>query len=148
MSERPWIEAGRRMRAARKAAGRTMGDEADLRGISVTEVSDMEMGRVPPPDMTVANHIADSGKMVQRIYNEARKLAHGVEGWDAFYALLIHELRAPSRVWEELSSIVGCSSVSGDAELDQVRLAYEQRATLEAKLKAAEDELARLREGR
>jgi hypothetical protein len=48
MSERRWIEEGRAMRAARKATGRTMGDEAELRGISVAALSDMEMGRVPP----------------------------------------------------------------------------------------------------
>lgn len=38
---------------------------------------------------------------VTRIYNEARTLAHGKEGWDAFYALLEAELRAAYRQGEE-----------------------------------------------
>jgi hypothetical protein len=80
--------------------------------------------------------------VIRRIYDEARHLVHGQEGWDAFYALLVQEvgalqskLEAAERVWMELSSIVGCTSTSGDAELDQVRLAYEQRAELERQMR-------------
>jgi len=45
---------------------------------------------------------------VMRIYNEVRKLAHGHEGWDYFYALLVAELK--------------------DAEADASRAAYREAA--------------------
>jgi multidrug resistance efflux pump len=54
------------------------------------------------------------------------------------------EESAAQRVWTELSCIVACSSPSGDAELDQVRLAYEQRAALVQEAAALRRENAKL----
>lgn len=46
-----WREAGKRLREARLAADRSLGEEARRRGMRPSELSDMEMGRVEPkPD--------------------------------------------------------------------------------------------------
>jgi hypothetical protein len=44
---------------------------------------------------------------------------------------LQERLALAESVWQGLVNIVSCTSPSGDVELDQVRLAYEQRETLE-----------------
>jgi len=54
----PWIEAGRRMRARRLKANRTLRAEAARRGMLPSELSMMECGKIKPIDD--ANHETDT----------------------------------------------------------------------------------------
>ena len=88
------------------------------------------------PDPSEPRKETPMTEAAQRIYEEARKLAHGQEGWDAFYALLVHELVERERLALENAAKVAEEFDPGFKFLPPGRASRDALAKIAASIRA------------